>query len=137
MSMTFGEIGGGTFFDVKEEAFEVMDRAIKELLRAKKTRQVLRQIEPDRLATLVREVQEEIGDSRKEEDPWTDYDAFLRYLRDLLDSMPHALETGFDIDDLPGRSSAYHCYWVKHAGWVAKGVLRRIKEEAKSLRKLV
>jgi hypothetical protein len=47
-----------------------MDRAIKELLRAKKTQQVLRKIKPDRLAELVEEVQEAIGASREEEDFW-------------------------------------------------------------------
>jgi hypothetical protein len=135
IDLTFGEFLGGTFFDLQKEAIEVMDSAIKELLRAKKPRQVLQRIKPGRLSTLVWEVQEQIGDSLEEENLRTCYTSFLDYLDALME--PGIVEQTDDFEGGPSMSSTYKTYWVKNAGRVAKSMLRRIKEEAKSLRKLV
>lgn len=108
-----------------------MDSAIKKLLKTRKTKKQLAAIVPYRLAQLVEEVREEIGESLEEEDLRTCYRSFIDYLCDLLDDIPGVVESSCDFEGGPGMSSTYQTYWVKNAKRVAKAVLKQIKEEAK------
>jgi hypothetical protein len=132
IDVTFGVIEGGTFYVLEPKAVEVMDRAIKRLLKASKTKQQLPAVVPGRLAVLVEEVRHQIGKSLEEEDLRTCYSSFIRYLSDLLGAMPGVVETSYDVDQgWPGSSSLCRAYWVKYAKRVAKAALRQLEGEAK------
>jgi hypothetical protein len=137
IDVTFSEMHGGTFFDLEPKAVEVLDNAIMKLLKAQKKMKQLPASVPRRLADLVEEVREQIGDSLEEENLRSCYSSFLRYLSDLLDALPGVIETSYDFDNgFPGFASLYQSYWVKHAKRVAKAALQQIEREAKSLQQL-
>jgi hypothetical protein len=139
IDVTFGQVEGGTFFDLNDQAVKVMGKAIMDLLQVlegrpdKEVYQVIQDIKPARLATLVEEVRQEIGDSLDENDLDTCYGRFLDYLCEMLDELPGVVETTWDFEDGPGQSSEYKSYWVKYAKRVAKRVLGTIEQEASSL----
>jgi hypothetical protein len=99
---------------------------------AAEARGLMRQIKPDRLATLVGEARAEIGES-PEEDLRACYQCFLDYLDNVFCEMPGVVETDYDWEGGPGSSSAYRSYWSEGAEQAADGSLRQVQQEAKSL----
>jgi hypothetical protein len=147
-------VGGGTFFDRRKRAFEVMNQAVMGLLRALKKRgqDLELQTKPHdprfneatlyRLRVLVREVQEAIGKSLEEEEEGEEEGedmgsctgAFFQYLDDLFEEMPGVVETDQDWVGGPGWLSLIKVYWSESAEQAAADALRQIEQDADCLR---
>ncbi len=138
IDVTFAEIGGGTFFDLKDQAVEGMDEAVKAFLKAEQAGQAMPDLQLYRLAQLVKEVRSEIGGNLDDENlRGPCYNSFLDYLGDLLYSIPGVIETCSEFDEGgPRGSSSNRAYWVKYAKRVAKAALRQIEKEAEILKRL-
>jgi hypothetical protein len=148
---TFGEIEGGSFFDLHDQAARILGEATVNLLRsldgrsAEEVKAALKRIKPYRLAAFVEEVQQhrQKRGRRRGRTPEADLDDlnespghFLDYLRDLLADLPGVVETTWDFEGGPGGSSLYRTFWVEDAPRVAKTALQQIEQEARSLGEL-
>ena len=138
MDMSSVRIRAGSFLEVKEEALEALNKAVMGYLEARRAGTNDRAKGSERpsfsLEMLIDQVDDAVEDLGGDDDIHACGRHLLNYLDDIFLELDDRERTTYEVDDHPGMSTTYWCFWARDAKKAAQQALSLILADAKALR---
>jgi hypothetical protein len=137
MDMSSVRIRAGSFLEVKEEALEVLNKAVMGYLEARRAGTNDRPKGSERpsfsLEMLIDQVDDAVEDLAGDDGIHACGRHLLNYLDDIFLELDDRERTTYEVDDHPGVSTTYWCFWARDAKKAARQALSLILADAKAL----
>jgi hypothetical protein len=137
MDMSSVRIRAGSFLEVKEEALEVLNKAVMGYLEARRAGTNDRSKGSERpsfsLEMLIDQVDDALEDLAGDDGIHACGRHLLNYLDDIFLELDDRERTTYEVDDHPGVSTTYWCFWARDAKKAAQQAVSLILADAEAL----